>query len=88
VTSQSNSTAASIKKGKPETAYFRILLFDLGFLCPKGKVLGWCRLNPNHGKVRGVHPNSAATKEFALCGTPIRGGEIVDLGGDVWIGTR
>jgi hypothetical protein len=64
VNSQANSTAASIGKGKPEFAYLRIELFDLGFHSPERRILGGYGVNPNHSKVLCIHPNSAAVKEF------------------------
>src|SRR5690348_16032408 len=66
MTSQTNSAAASIGKGKPEFPYLPVHLFDLGFFRPEGRVFGGFRLNSHHRKIFCIYPNSAAVKEFTF----------------------
>src|ERR1700680_214515 len=59
VPSQPNIAAASIGQRKPETAHFRIDLFDFCFFRPERRIFRGSRLNARDREVLGIHPNSA-----------------------------
>src|ERR1700686_3123163 len=66
MTSQPDIAAASVGKGKPEVAHFRVHLFDFCFFCPKRRILCGRGLKAHHGEVFGIHPNSAAVQKLVL----------------------
>ena len=64
--SQPDLAAASVGQGKPEIAHLRIDLFDLCFFRPERRVFRGSGLNPDHGEVFGIDPDSAAVQKLVV----------------------